>query len=205
MRDADNICEVGALGPDYMGFIFYPASPRYVGDTFSIPSDLAKTIKRVGVFVNETRDRIMQQVTKHDLTVVQLHGDEPETVCEEIKSKGVTVIKVFSIGEEFDFSVLKKYKPHVNYFLFDTKGKFYGGNSKTFNWQVLEKYDQEIPFFLSGGLTPDNISTTTQLLHMNLHALDINSGVEENPGVKRVQSIREVMNRVNQHKGLEEI
>jgi phosphoribosylanthranilate isomerase len=197
MRDVKNIRDVGALHPDYMGFIFYPSSPRYVGEDFSIPEDLPHAIKRVGVFVNDSHHTIRHQVRKHDLSIVQLHGDEPESLCAEVQAEGVEVIKVFSIGEEFDFSVLKKYKPYVNYFLFDTKGKFYGGNSKTFNWKVLEKYDQDIPFFLSGGLTLDNIQNVFGLNHMNLHALDINSGVEDLPGVKSVKKIEEVMNIVN--------
>jgi len=205
MREAENILEVGMLRPDYMGFIFYPPSPRYVGENFSIPEDLSKAIKRVGVFVNASRDDIMQQVRKYALTFIQLHGEEPVSLCAELQSEGMKVIKVFSIGEEFDFSGLEKYKPHVDYFLFDTKGKFYGGNSETFNWQVLEKYDQEIPFFLSGGLTPDNIQHTSRLQQMNLHALDINSGVEVMPGIKSVPKIEEVLKIVNHSKRTEEL
>lgn len=200
MRDADNIREVGDLNPDYMGFIFFSSSPRFVGEDFVIPADFSKSVKRVGVFVNETHKGIMRQVTKHNLTAVQLHGSESETLCNELQSEGVNVIKVFSIGAEFDFSILNTYKPHVDYFLFDTKGKYYGGNSKTFNWQVLEQYDQEIPFFLSGGLTADNIQQTSWLKRMNLHALDINSGVEQMPGIKNVNMIEKVMNIVNQTK-----
>jgi phosphoribosylanthranilate isomerase len=205
MREAENIREVEALCPDYMGFIFYPPSPRYVGENFSIPEDLSDSISRVGVFVNASRDTIMQEVKNHAFSFIQLHGEEPASLCAELQSEGMKVIKVFSIGEEFDFSGLEKYKPHVNYFLFDTKGKFYGGNSETFNWQVLEKYDQEIPFFLSGGLTPDNIQHTSRLHHMNLHALDINSGVEVMPGIKSVPKIEEVLKTVNHIKRTEEL
>jgi len=105
---------------------------------------------------------------------------------------GLGIIKVFSVGDDFDFSITKPYKNVVDYFLFDTKGKHYGGNASTFNWDLLKQYDQEIPFFLSGGLTPENIEQVSKLEGMNVHALDVNSGVELSPGVKDVLKIKQL-------------
>ena len=87
----------------------------------------------------------------------------------------------------------KPYRDVVDYFLFDTKGKYYGGNAKAFNWEILRRYDQEVPFFLSGGLSPDNVNTLGNIQKMNLHALDLNSGVEVSPGIKDLEKIKTVM------------
>lgn len=198
MRDSFNILEVGKLLPDYMGFIFYPPSPRYVGDDFQIPIDLNPAIHRVGVFVNEQAGRMIELCMKHNLSYIQLHGDEPVSVCEQLKHEGLKVIKVFRIGPDFDFSVTLPYKEIVDYFLFDTKGNHYGGNAQVFDWSILEQYDQEVPFFLSGGLSVENIQHIKRLKHMNLHALDLNSGVEDSPGVKNILLIKEVMNFIRE-------
>ncbi|MBX2970802.1 MAG: phosphoribosylanthranilate isomerase [Cyclobacteriaceae bacterium] len=195
-KDSSNMLEVGKLLPDYMGFIFYPPSPRYVGEDFQMPVGLNTAIHRVGVFVNEQVDRIIELSARHNLSHVQLHGDESVAVCEQLKQEGLRVIKVFRIGPDFDFSVALPYKEAVDYFLFDTKGKHYGGNAQVFDWSILEQYDQEIPFFLSGGLTVENIQDVKRLKNMNLHALDLNSGVEDSPGVKNVSLIKEVVSLV---------
>lgn len=183
MRDAANIKEVAELRPDYMGFIFYEKSPRFVGDKFVIP-DLQ--LAAVGVFVNESTEKILSK----GLKIVQLHGDETPDQCDELR-KHVKVIKAFSIDNDFDFETTKKY--NADYFLFDTKGKYYGGNAKTFNWNKLKEYDQRIPFFLSGGLNADNLKDISILKGMNLHAIDLNSGVEDSPGVKDIEKIKSVM------------
>ncbi len=189
MRDPDNILEVGMLRPAYMGFIFYRHSKRAVGSNFEIPADLSRSIKRVGVFVNEHADEVIYQARIHNLDYVQLHGDETPATCEAVRKSGIGVIKVLSIGEQADFNSLKAYKPLVNFFLFDTKSADYGGTGRLFDWNRLTDYDQEIPFFLSGGLAPDNLDGLNTLKGMNIHALDINSGVEISPGVKNVAAI----------------
>jgi phosphoribosylanthranilate isomerase len=197
MRDSSNIQEVEKLLPDYMGFIFYPPSPRYVGNDFQMPVGLNPAIHRVGVFVNEHRDRIIELSARHNLSHVQLHGDEPVAVCAQLKKEGLGVIKVFRIGPDFDFSVTLPYKEAVDYFLFDTKGKYYGGNARVFDWSILEEYDQEVPFFLSGGMTVGNIQDAGRLKQMNLHALDLNSGVEDSPGIKNITLIEAVIRQIN--------
>ena len=189
MRDAGNILQVASLHPDYMGFIFYPQSPRFIGKDFTLPKEFPNTIKRVGVFVNESTDRIKALVKNLDLDFVQLHGNESVEDCSDLKSSGVGVIKVFSVGSDFDFQITKPYQPVVDFFLFDTKGKLFGGNAKTFDWSILQNYDQKIPFFLSGGLSEDNISAIASLSKMNIHALDLNSGIEIEPGIKSIERL----------------
>ena len=195
MRDGENIREVAALSPQYMGFIFYRKSPRFVGDDFVMPV-IPPSIRKVGVFVNETTEAILKLASQHDLTLIQLHGNETPEQCRELKAKGLEVIKVFSVGEDFDWTIVQPYKPVADFFLFDTKGKYYGGKAQAFNWSLLQQYDQEIPFFLSGGLSPENIRNITRLKDMNLYALDVNSGVEDSPGVKNISKIESVLEKL---------
>jgi phosphoribosylanthranilate isomerase len=175
-----------------MGFIFYKPSPRYVGEEFNLPSNFPDAIERVGVFVNETTAVIKDLAEKFNLTTIQLHGSESPEQCKSLREGGLHIIKAFAVDDTFDFEQTIEYKPYVDFFLFDTKGKFHGGNAKRFNWEILKKYDQEFPFLLSGGLTPDNIEEINVLEGMNIHAIDINSGVEVKPGWKNVTAIKEV-------------
>jgi phosphoribosylanthranilate isomerase len=192
MRDPKNILDVATVLPEYMGFIFYKKSPRYVGESFSLPVGFPSSIKKVGVFVNEALDSIQQKVKNIPLDFIQLHGNESVEDCKQLKRSGFSIIKAFSVDEQFDFEVTKPYLECVDYFLFDTKGKFYGGNAVTFDWSILEKYNQQVPFFLSGGLNEQNISGIKNLQQMNLHAVDINSGVELSPGFKNVDQIKKI-------------
>jgi phosphoribosylanthranilate isomerase len=196
MRDANNMIEVAALHPDYMGFIFYRNSKRAVPLNFQIPNDFPSYIKRVGVFVNESASIILNLVKEFSLDFVQLHGEESPRRCEELRGAGVGVIKVFAIDAVFDFKSTALFKNAVNYLLFDTKGAEYGGTGTVFDWRMLQQYDQEVPFFLSGGLSPGNIRDVSQLRGMNLHALDVNSGVEVKPGLKDVEKIKKVQSIV---------
>jgi phosphoribosylanthranilate isomerase len=195
MRDSNNITQVAAMSPDYMGFIFYAPSPRYVGKEFSLP-DKAAPINRVGVFVNASNDEIVKQSRAIGFDHVQLHGNESVQQALRLKDLGYKVIKVFSVDDDFEFNKTKQYVPVVDYFLFDTKGKLYGGNAKTFNWKVLSHYDQEVPFFLSGGISPDNVDDISSLQGMNLYALDVNSGVEEAPGLKDLTKLESIFDAV---------
>jgi phosphoribosylanthranilate isomerase len=196
MRDPQNILDVGSLHPDYMGFIFFEKSPRDVGNDFNLPVEFPIETKKVGVFVNAETKRIIQQAQRLKIDVVQLHGKETVAQCDALRSIGIKVVKVFSVDDGFDFRITIPYKKFVNYFLFDTKGKYYGGNAQVFNWNILEAYDQEIPFFLSGGLNPDNIKDVTPLKNMNLHAIDVNSGVEKAPAKKDIDKIKELQSKI---------
>jgi phosphoribosylanthranilate isomerase len=190
MRDVENIMQVASLQPDYMGFIFYDKSPRFVQNDFAVPNAFPNAIKRVGVFVKEATETIVRQAKRLNLEYIQLHGDEIVSQCEALRAEGLKVIRVFSVNDAFDFAVTKQYKGVSDFFLFDTKGKYYGGNAQTFNWEILKRYDQDVPFFLSGGLNPDNVNEVAELKDMNIHALDVNSGVESSPGVKDIDKIK---------------
>jgi phosphoribosylanthranilate isomerase len=188
MRDHSNIMEVAKLDPQYMGFIFYDKSPRFVGDVVSLPS-LPLPMKKVAVFVNESTDVIERRANSMGFDFVQLHGNETVDQCAELSDRGVRIIKAFSVDENFDFNEIKPFKKFVTFFLFDTRGKLYGGNASTFDWNLLYKYDQEVPFFLSGGLSPANVGQVVDISNMNLHAVDLNSGVEESPGMKSIAKV----------------
>ena len=193
----DNITEVASLNPDYMGFIFYEPSPRCVGVGFNMPTELPKSVKKVGVFVNEEVEVIKRIATDLKLDFVQLHGSEPVADCQTLKRFGVGVIKVFSIDTTFDFKTTIPYEHVVDYFLFDTKGKFYGGNAIPFDWNLLVNFHQRVPFFLGGGLTQENISGIRNLSTMNLYAIDVNSGVEDSAGNKNTGRIEAVIKILN--------
>ena len=195
MKYLENILEVGALLPDYMGFIFWEKSARYF-DT-SIP-DLPKSIKKVGVFVNATPPEILEKISQYDLQAVQLHGQESVAFCQELKSKmdeSIEIIKVFSVADDFDFEVLKPFEAICDYFLFDTKGKLPGGNGSTFNWKVLENYPSSKPFFLSGGIGIAEMEAVNEISKTNLpvYAIDVNSKFEIEAGLKNIQLCRDAM------------
>lgn len=186
MKYTKNIIEIGSLLPDYMGFIFWKKSGRYFDDL--IPN-LPKSVKKVGVFVDETIDIILAKAEKYNLQAIQLHGKEQADFCEILKNKisnEIKIIKVFSISDGFDFDLLKPFETVCDYFLFDTKGKLPGGNGRTFDWKVLEKYPSNKPFFLSGGIGPEELNSIKEILKTQLpiHALDLNSKFETEPGLK---------------------
>ena len=193
MRDPGNIRDVAACAPDLMGFIFYPGSLRFVGNDFKLPEDFPQEIAKVGVFVQESTETILKLTDRHQLNYIQLHGGESVAQCRELQQRGLHVIKVFSVGEEFDFNVVKDFARVADYFLFDTKSNTYGGSGKTFNWSLLNNYQEEKPFFLSGGLTPVNFKNALNFRHKHLVALDFNSGLEIKPGIKDSALVREVV------------
>lgn len=189
MKYPDNIIEVGSLLPDYMGFIFWEKSARYFD---GIIPELPQSIKKTGVFVNETAAIIIETVLKHNLQAIQLHGHESVEFCEILKKelpKSIEIIKVFSILDTFDFQDLKPFESVCDYFLFDTKGKLPGGNGTTFDWKVLENYPSTKPFFLSGGIGIEETAAVNEISKTNLpvYAIDINSKFEIEPGLKNIE------------------
>jgi phosphoribosylanthranilate isomerase len=198
MKYPDNILEVGALLPDYMGFIFWVKSSRYFDGV--IPQ-LPKSIKKVGVFVNETGEIILAKAKKYDLQAIQLHGHESVEFCQDLKNKienTIEIIKVFSVDDTFDFEVLKPFESVCDYFLFDTKGKLPGGNGTTFDWKVLEKYPSSKPFFLSGGIGIKEIEAVKEIAKTNLplYAIDVNSKFEIEPGLKNIEKLDSFKNNL---------
>lgn len=199
MKEPSNIEAVAKLNVDYMGFIYYEKSPRFVGENFEAP-ETPDRIQRVGVFVNHSVNFIFKEIERNGLQVVQLHGDESPEVCANIKSKGITVIKVFSIGGGFDFEATKPYHYSADYFLFDTKGANYGGTGRKYDWSLLEKYSQPTPFFLSGGLSDENIEQVSNIKNLQLYGVDLNSGVEDGVGVKSLERVKKILDVLNETK-----
>jgi phosphoribosylanthranilate isomerase len=194
----DNIKEVIALSPDYVGFIFYKGSKRFVGDDFSPEAlkDIPKQIKKTGVFVNEEVNKVIEIANKFKLDAIQLHGDESPEYCINVKIKGIEIIKVFAMDKNFDFKKLESYRSCCDYFLFDTKGKEYGGTGRTFDWELLKKYDNNLPFFLSGGIGPEEIDEIRKLKGLAIYAVDINSKVETSPGLKNIDLIKKIKSKL---------
>lgn len=189
MKYPDNLAEVARLLPDYLGFIFYEKSPRYMADTLSPEAvrSLPAGIQRVGVFVDATTEFVQLAAERYGLDALQLHGHESPEQCQMLRKSGCPVIKVFSVGgESFDFEVLRPYQTAVDFFLFDTKGKQPGGNGQVFNWELLRDYPLDTPFFLSGGIGPEHAELFHRLDLPQLHALDVNSRFETEPGRKDV-------------------
>lgn len=198
MREPENIRSVCALNPDYIGLIFYPKSKRFVPDEDSkkIDGNIPVHIKKVGVFVNELLPDIVKRVNLFGLEYVQLHGEESPDYCADLKSIGVKIIKSFGIDETFDFKDLESYEKVCNFFLFDTKSQAYGGTGQKFNWQKLSEYKLSKPFFLSGGLGPDDAEEIKHLPKLNLHALDLNSKFENEPALKNTVQLEKFMNEI---------
>lgn len=198
LRDAANLEQIAALKPDFVGFIFYDQSPRFVGDQLdeATMKALPRSIRKVGVFVNASPESILRNVKKYDLQYVQLHGNETPEYCRSLQNRGINIIKAFRIDGSFNFSMLNNYKAFADFFLFDAKGDQPGGNGITFDWGVLKNYDNSKPFFISGGIGLDNLDQLEQLKGMKLYGVDVNSQVETAPGVKDVDKVKELIDRL---------
>jgi phosphoribosylanthranilate isomerase len=190
MRAPDNIAALSDLAPDYMGFIFWKHSKRFV--TTPTP-DLPATIKKTGVFVDADPAYITATAKQHQLQALQLHGDESPDFCQKLQDLGLEIIKAFAVDTSFDFSVLKTYETVCDYFLFDTKGRLPGGNGSRFDWSVLQYYPSTKPFFLSGGIGTGDHSAIASIINLNLplYAIDINSQFESEPGLKNIETIKQ--------------
>lgn len=196
MREASNIADLGQTPIDYIGFIFYSKSPRYVD---SLPQVMIPShIKRVGVFVNSSIEEIEAKVTAFGLDYIQLHGNESPTFCKTLKGKGLQIIKAFRVGDDFDFNILTEYEDVCDYFLLDAKGKSYGGNGVVFDWQLLTNYTSPKPFFLSGGIDLESISAIQELKVAQLYAIDINSKFEISPALKDIQKVQQFIQAVQE-------
>jgi len=197
MKYPENIIEVASSKPDYLGFIFFEKSARFFEKT--VPN-IDNSIQKVGVFVNATYAEIEEKVKQHQLDLVQLHGEETPELCFKIENNLVKVIKSFSIDNEFNFILLEKYINSCSYFLFDTKGKQYGGNGETFDWEVLQKYSFEKPYFLSGGIGNNNIENLKDFLKKdyskNCFAIDLNSKFETEPGMKNPEIVNDFIQKI---------
>ncbi|WP_205749472.1 phosphoribosylanthranilate isomerase [Aquirufa rosea] len=195
MRESSNIQEVADFRPDFMGFIWAEASPRYVGEDFRIPLELLGDTIPVGVFVNRSVSSILKLSESAGFTWVQLHGEETEEEMLELKNAGIKVVKAVSVAEERD---LKNLSDLPDYYLFDTKkGSQTGGTGERFDWQILAAYQLGKPFFLAGGLSFTNLEEALTLSKsFPIYALDFNSKIELNPGLKDIIEVQKISKRL---------
>lgn len=193
---------LSGLGVDFIGFIFYKKSPRYVLEylTKEEIKNIKGSFKKTGVFVNESADEILKTVEDCGLDFVQLHGNETPDFCKQIASE-VPVIKAFSVDTQTNISSLvQPFEPFASYFLFDSSTKNYGGSGKKFDWKLLKNQVINRPFFLSGGIGADDADSIISLVKQNsiknLFALDINSKFETEAGVKNVPAIQNFLQQL---------
>ena len=192
----DQIQELISLNTDFLGFIFYEKSPRFVLNHLSLVeiSEINHQGK-VGVFVNETIEKINEISEKAKLNFIQLHGDEDEEFILKLRKfigENIKIIKVIRIGNQ-KIVELQKNINHlpstINYFLFDTDSKAFGGTGKSFDWQILNEIEIPIPYFLSGGISLENLENL-KILNQKPLVLDINSKFETEPGSKDLEKIK---------------
>jgi phosphoribosylanthranilate isomerase len=195
MKFTENREKVEKLPIDFLGFIFYPKSQRFVGENTE-PGLFNSAKTKVAVFVDENAFEILGLTKNFGFGYVQLHGKENPKTCQLLKNQGLKVIKAFNLNEDFDFSLLKEYEKSASYFLFDTKTDLPGGSGKKFNWEILEKYTGKTPFFLSGGIGPDDAEIIRQLSHPKLFGIDLNSGFEDEPGVKNIEKLENFIAKI---------
>lgn len=210
MRDADNIRDISALGVDMIGLIFYPPSPRYVQQFSSgagiIPDyapDMGKTPLRVGVFVDDMPQNIVTRVYNYKLDYIQLHGNEPHETLENLRATidpdikpNIKIIKAISVSSAEDINKYKEYVGAADLFLFDTKCKTVGGSGEQFDWQVLQAYDGDVPFLLSGGIGPDDAERIKNFHHPKCIGIDLNSKFEIEPALKDVEKLKQFLVKV---------
>ncbi|MEM8906593.1 MAG: phosphoribosylanthranilate isomerase, partial [Bacteroidota bacterium] len=184
-----------------MGFIFYPKSARYVesvaADVIDLDQIRQHRIQKVGVFVNATVEEVLDKVETFQLDWVQLHGRETPAYCQKLQQLGLCVIKAFSVDADFEFMKTHSYESSWSFVLFDTKGKQPGGNGVHFDWRILERYEGNLPFFLSGGIGPEDLEAIQALNFPKLKAVDLNSRFELEPGQKDIAQLAKFVQALN--------
>lgn len=214
MREAENIDDVSQLDIDLMGFIFWSKSPRNVQQISShagIMPDYAdgnqatkkRDIKRVGVFVDEMPQTIVTRVYNYHLDYIQLHGHESPTMIDNLKrtlipdiAPGIKVIKAISVACKEDIELWKRYEGLADMFLFDTKCKCVGGSGDKFDWDILQAYDGDIPFILSGGIGPDDAARVKTFSHPQCIGIDLNSRFEDEPALKNIEKLNKFISEI---------
>ena len=201
MREADNIRAVDALGVDYMGFIFYPRSSRYVTEK---PKIMPCHAKRVGVFVDATTADIIARISSYGLHIVQLHGHESPHQCQELRQKAemllgieIKIWKAISVESIADLQECGKYMQCVDGFVFDTKCSSYGGSGSKYDWNVLSAYTCPLPFLLSGGIGPMDAERIRTFHHPQFMGIDLNSRFESAAALKDIKTLDAFIKRVS--------
>jgi len=204
LKYPDNLKSVSALLPDYLGFIFYPKSKRYMRESLR-PADLASvpsTIMKTGVFVNESPDIVLEIVSCYGLNAIQLHGDEKPEYLVELRSElpgSIKLIKAFGIDDSFDWESLNDYQECCDVFLFDTKTPNYGGSGKRFDTNLLAEYRSSKPVMMSGGIGIDELPEVLGIPNIDLWGIDMNSKLEIEPGKKNVALVGEALKTIREY------
>lgn len=190
MADPDNIRSVAALTPMLMGFIFYDRSLRTaIGLDEEVVRDLPDYIHPVAVFVDESVDCIIATCERYGIKIVQLHGSESPQMCRKLRAKGYTVFKAMGIADEADMAALRPYDGVADVMVLDAKTSAHGGSGRKFAWDLLDSYDLETPFFLSGGIGPDDVDAIVAAMRPGMVGIDINSRFETAPGRKNIGAL----------------
>lgn len=196
MTVGSNIRAVEQAGADLIGFIFYPKSPRCVR---SVPDYLPQRAGRVGVFVGESLQGILDKNADYRFDYVQLHGSESPDFCRELKRHGLKVIKALPIADEADITKAAEYDDgSCDLLLFDTKTPKKGGSGQQFDWHVLDNYRGRTQFLLSGGIGPDSVARLRGFSHPRLVGYDINSRFEVSPGIKDTAMVEQFIKQIKQ-------
>ncbi len=214
MREGENIRQVAELGVNWIGMIFWDKSPRNVTmipthagiipDRSSLsPLTSHLSPRRVGVFVDEMAQNIITRVVNYKLDLVQLHGHETPTLIRNLRHTldpdirpGIQFIKAISVESRNDIAAYKDYADCVDYFLFDTKCPTVGGSGSQFDWSVLDAYDGDVPFLLSGGIGPDDAARVSDFHHPKCIGIDLNSRFETEPGVKDITKLKQFLEQL---------
>jgi len=203
MTNIDQMHQLGEMGVQFAGMIFYPPSPRYIFKHGLTGADIKKAklkVYKIGVFVNATYEEIMKQVEAFGLDMVQLHGDETPFLCDKVADQ-IQLIKAFRFADNDHVEwTIKDFYPSADMFLFDTgvtekkDAMQYGGTGRKFNWNRLKGLHVAKPFFLSGGIEPTDAGNIRSFVKdpvaKDLFAIDINSRFETSPGVKNMEAVK---------------
>jgi len=216
MTRIDQVHQLDEMGVDFAGFIFYPKSPRYVGKYGLTGSEVKKArfkVYKVGVFVDASYEEIMKQAEDYGLDMVQLHGHETPYECSKLANY-LHVIKAFRFMENDHVSwMIKDFYNDADMFLFDTgvtpakqdNPPVYGGTGRKFNWNRLKGLEIGKPFFLSGGIEPEDAGLVKEFMKetvaKDLFVVDINSRFESTPGVKDMNKVQQFMNELKNTNG----
>lgn len=194
----EQLQQLESMQIDFAGMIFYEGSKRYAGEKMKGEKSKIKNlhIKKIGVFVNADYNSIKNTIESYNLSAVQLHGDETPELCSQLTTL-TKVIKVFRIAGEQDIdAIVAPYQTFANYFLFDTDTKNYGGSGKQFDWNVLASAKINKPFFLSGGIGPEDVEKINSIHHPYLYALDVNSKFETEAGIKDMKKVEVFLSKL---------
>jgi len=197
MKFKENREQVEKLPVDFLGFIFYPPSKRYVGE--NPQAGLFNSEKsRVGVFVDEDVFKITALAKNMGFNWVQLHGNENPKTCKLLKNNGLKIIKAFSVDETFQFHKTEDYEQIADFFLFDTKTGTVGGSGQKFDWKILNQYKGNTPFILSGGIKPEDAEEIKRITNPKLAGVDLNSCFEDEPGLKNIEKLKIFITEIQQ-------